>query len=222
MAEPNQNRFPPAEPAVSEASHPSGTRRRGEVLVDAILQAAWDELNEAGYSHLTMEAVARRAKTDKAAVYRRWPSKAKLVVAALQKHLPKPIEDIPHTGSLRGDVLALFHEVIQPMQLISAETFHGLMTEFLGQKLFSTFSQVKLSGGFEKWNATMRQILKNAESRGEVHNVERITPRILSLPADLLRYEVLITHEPLSDATAAEIVDDIFLPLVYSSKAKNE
>jgi AcrR family transcriptional regulator len=221
MAEQKKDRFPAAEPPVREADHPSGTRRRGEVLVDAILQAAWDELSEVGYSHLTMEAVAERAKTNKAALYRRWPSKARLVIAALQKRLPRPVETIPDTGSLRADVLALFHEIIQPMQLIGAETLHGLMTEFLGQKLFSTFSQVKLSGGFEKWDAKMRQILKNAESRGEVNNVEKINPRILSLPADLMRYELLTTHEPMSDETVAEIVDDIFLPLVYSGKAKN-
>jgi AcrR family transcriptional regulator len=222
MAEPNQNRFPPAEPAAGEARPPSGTRRRGEVLVDAILQAALDELNEAGYAHVTMEGVAKRAKTDKAAIYRRWPSKARLVSAALQKHLPKPSEGIPDTGSLRGDVLAFFQQIIQPLQFIGAETLHGLMTEFLGQRLFSIFSQVKHSGGFEKWDTAMRQILKNAENRGEVSNVENINPRILSLPADLLRYEILTTHEPLSDETVAEIVDVIFLPLVYSSKAKKE
>jgi AcrR family transcriptional regulator len=222
MTEQKKDRIPGAEPAVREASHPSRTRRRGKVLVDAILQAAWDELNEIGYAHLTMEAVAKRAKTNKAAVYRRWPSKARLVTATLQKHLPRPIEKIPDTGSLRGDMLALLHEIVKLMQIVGAETVHGLMTELLGQKLLSALSQVKRSGGFEKWDAAMRQILKNAEARGEVNNVEKISPRVLSLPADLLRYELLTTLEPLSDETVAEIVDDIFLPLVYSSKARNE
>ena len=220
MTEQKKDRFPMAEPAAREANHPSGTRRRGQVLVDAILQAAWDELNEVGYSHLTMEAVAERAKTNKAAVYRRWPSKARLVIAALQKHLPRPIEIIPDTGSLRGDILAFLHEVVQPMQLIGAETLHGLMVEYLGQEIFSYFSQVKHSGGLEKWDAVMRQILKKAESRGEVNHVEKITPLVLSLPADLLRYKLLTTHEPMSDETVAEIVDDIFLPLIYSSQSK--
>jgi hypothetical protein len=57
-------------------------------------------------------------------------------------------------------------------------------------------------------------ILKNAEMRGEV-NLEKISPRILSLPADLLRYQLLMTHEPISDKIISEIVDDIFLPLIH-------
>ena len=60
----------------------------------------------------------------------------------------------------------------------------------------------------------MITILKNAELQGEV-NLEKISPLIISLPLDLLRYEILVTHEPISDKTINEIVDDIFLPLVH-------
>ena len=222
MAEREKDRFPNAEPAVHKASQPSKTRRRGEVLVNAILQAAWEVLDEVGYSHLTMEAVAERAKTNKAAVYRRWPGKARLVAAALQKRLPPLLETTPDTGNLRGDMLALLNEIVQPMQLIGAETLHGLMIEFIGQELFSTFSKVKLSGEPTKWDAAMRLVMKKAESRGEVNDIKKISPRVFSLPVDLLRYEFLTTLEPVTDKAITEIVDDIFLPLVYSNRVKSE
>jgi len=35
---------------------------------------------------------------------------------------------------------------------------------------------------------------------------------------DLIRYEILIRHEPVSDATLNEIVDDIFLPLIRAKR----
>jgi hypothetical protein len=41
-----------------------------------------------------------------------------------------------------------------------------------------------------------------------------ITPRILSLPGDLARHELLMTLKPLQDEAINEIVQDIFLPLV--------
>ena len=52
-----------------------------------------------------------------------------------------------------------------------------------------------------------------AAERGEVR-LDMVTPRIASLPGDLLRHELLITDAPVSDAFIAEIVDEIFLPLV--------
>lgn len=61
----------------------------------------------------------------------------------------------------------------------------------------------------------MMTILKNAETRGEV-KLDKISPRVISLPADLLRYEILTIHKPISHKTIDEIVDDIFLPLVQA------
>jgi Tetracyclin repressor-like, C-terminal domain len=49
--------------------------------------------------------------------------------------------------------------------------------------------------------------------RGEVR-LEAITPRVASLPTDLICHELLLTHAPVPEATIVEIVDDIFLPLV--------
>ena len=43
---------------------------------------------------------------------------------------------------------------------------------------------------------------------------ERLTPRIATVALDLLRHEMLMTLRPVPEETIAEIVDDIFLPLV--------
>jgi hypothetical protein len=48
------------------------TRRRGDALEHALLDAAWDELQAVGYAGLTIEAVADRAGTSRAVLYRRW------------------------------------------------------------------------------------------------------------------------------------------------------
>lgn len=193
---------------------PAGARRRGELLENAILQAAWDELNEAGYTHMTMEKVAARAKTNKNALYRRWPNKAELLVAALHKYMPKIAQDIPDTGNLRSDVLIMLRRITDPIQAIGAETIHGLIMD-LREKMISAFSNINHTGMNEKWNENMMTILGNAKKRGEI-STTNISPRILSLPIDLLRFEFLTTFKPVSDETVAEIVDEIFLPLIHT------
>ena len=86
-------------------------RRRGEELEAALLQAAWDELAEVGFAKLTMESVAVRAKTGVAVLYRRWPNKDDLVIAAIGHYgKTRPVE-IPDTGTLRGDMLGLLRGI---------------------------------------------------------------------------------------------------------------
>ena len=82
------------------------TRRRGAALEDAILRAAAEELRESGYAGMTMDRVAQRAGTNKNAIYRRWPARAALGVAAY-RHLADAELQVPDTGTLRGDALAL-------------------------------------------------------------------------------------------------------------------
>lgn len=81
-------------------------RRRGPELEAALLDAAWDELVEAGFAKLTMESVAARAGTGIAVLYRRWANKDELVLAALKHYRDGHPVGLPDTGTLRGDLLA--------------------------------------------------------------------------------------------------------------------
>lgn len=190
-------------------------RRRGEALEKAILQAVWAELAETGYSKLTMEGVAARAGTNKAVLYRRWPSKAKLVVAAIPENVTRPTLALPETGSLRGDMVALLRGIVLPMQEVGAQTIHGLVTDLFDKELMASLPQLAGGGKEDKLTQAVREILLAAEQRGELKTrVEYISPRIVALPVQLLRSEILLTHEPMTDETVLEIVDEIFVPLV--------
>ena len=188
-------------------------RRRGEALEGAILLAAWDELSAVGYQHLTMEGVAARAKTNKAVLYRRWPNKAKLVGTALRKYLPRPTQDVPNTGDLRTDVFTFLHGLALPLQSVGAQTVRSIVVEFLDQEIISSIPQIMHPQTEGRLITAMKTILKNAEERGEIR-LENISPRVISLPLDLFRYELVTTYEPVSDQVLSEIVDDIFIPLV--------
>ena len=197
-----------------------GTRRRGEILEEAILLAAWEELAETGYTRLTMENVAARAGTNKAVLYRRWKNKSELVMTALKKYLPKITDEIPDTGDLRSDVYTYLHARVEPLKTIGAQTIRGLMMDpWVWRNVMATMPQIVQKRSENKLAAAMKAIMKNAELRGEVC-IEKLPPRIITLPIDLLQYEVITKQGPVSDATIAEIVDDIFMPIIHALQQK--
>jgi AcrR family transcriptional regulator len=185
------------------------TRRRGAALENALLDAAWAELQEAGYAGLTMEAVADRAGTSRAVLYRRWRSRPELVIAAMRRHRPLLSGEIPDTGSLRGDVLALLDRMSSRLAEIGPETVYGLLGDYLGDAgLFSRSQEAVLTMSAE----VMQTILKRAADRGEAR--PGVEPRIATLPTDLFRNELFKARTPPSEGTLVEIIDEVFLPLV--------
>lgn len=196
-----------------------GSRRRGQVLEDAILLAAWRELLETGYTQMTMESIATRAGTNKSVLYRRWTDKSELVIAALRKYyFPRVKNEIPNTGNLRDDVYVYLRARVEPLKTIGAEAIKGLIMEPAVWRMIIASMPPKIERKSKsKPTAAMVAILKNAELRGEFH-LEKLTPRIISLPVDLLQHELITRLEPISDEAIAEIVDDIFMPLIHATQ----
>ncbi len=178
-------------------------RRRGEALEAALLEAAWQELNEVGYARLTMEGVAARAKTGKQVLYRRWRNRAELVIAAIGHNTGTIADRIPDTGTLRGDVLALLRRMVRRRRDVSPQTLHGLLAEAstLPPEFFGIMDEV------------MRTVVGRAAERGECPRTG-LSPRVISLPVDLLRQEILLNSGAVPDSVVIEIVDDVFLPLL--------
>ncbi|HEV3225391.1 MAG TPA: TetR/AcrR family transcriptional regulator [Acidimicrobiales bacterium] len=84
-------------------------RPRDPAIDDAILSATIDILNEDGYRHLSTTEVARRAGVYKPAVYRRWPTKLELALAAIGRLAP-PLTD-PESGDIGADLVDLLLQV---------------------------------------------------------------------------------------------------------------
>jgi len=187
----------------------TGARRRGEELEHALLTAAWAELLEVGYPKLTMENVAARAGTSKPVIYRRWPTRAKLVLAALAYNLPMQQSDID-TGSLRGDLLELVGRGIKRYRRMPGDTLPGLITEtFRDPEVFDELRSRLRQG---EVGELIRPLLTRAVERGELRT-DQCTDRVLRMPFDLLRSEALLYGVLVDDAAITEIVDDIVLPL---------
>lgn len=184
-------------------------RRRGEALEHALLAAAWMELREVGYPKLTMDNVAARAGTSKPVIYRRWPTKAKLVMAALAHNVPLQESNID-TGSLRGDLLELLDRGVERFRRVPGDTLPGLIAETFGQP--DVFERLRRRDQDEVVDL-IRPFLTRAVERGELRT-DQCGDRVLRLPFELLRSEMLLNGMVIDDPAIVEIVDDITIPLL--------
>jgi AcrR family transcriptional regulator len=206
----------PGPEGTGEAGHRGRPRRRGEELYAAIFAATLAELAEAGYSRLAMERIAARAGASKASLYKRWPSRAELVIAALQHQGAGPgPEQAPDTGSLRDDVLTVLRHAAAMLDGVFGEAVRGLMAETLTDPGRTAALRPRM---FDARNRLMRQILDRAAARGEIRP-SAVTPQIIGLAPALLDHHFLMHGTPVPDDVLTGIVDNILLPLLTTAPA---
>ncbi|MCC5575257.1 TetR/AcrR family transcriptional regulator [Microtetraspora sp. AC03309] len=185
------------------------SRRRGPALEGAILDAAWDVLVEHGYHGFTYEAVAARAGTSRPVLYRRWPQRDDLLLATLAKFWR--LIEVPDTGSLREDAIGF---------LRNADADRAGMITLMSVQLVGYFRDTGTSLSdlrdtlLPPGQATaFEMIVARAVERGELPDVPR-SSRVVNLPLDLLRHDMLMTMRAVSNESIVEIVDEVWLPLL--------
>lgn len=193
------------------------TRRRGAELEQAILDAAWEQLIAEGYEHFTIDTVAARARTSKPVLYRRWKTRDDLLRATVRHVGAASAPSIPDTGTLRGDLLALLANA----NSTTRNPVAALVSSMLGSYYNQTGpTPAELREAFlSQRGSAVEQVVNRAVERGEVDQA-RLTPRIIALPFDLFRNEMMMTLKPVPDHVLRQIVDDIFIPLVTTQRAQ--
>jgi AcrR family transcriptional regulator len=194
-------------------------RRRGSELEHALLEAAWDELLAVGFAHLTMESIAARAHTGIAVLYRRWPNKSELVIAAIAHYGRTHPLEIPDTGNLRDDLIGLLTSLSESranfMGVIAAAGFSGLLAD-----TGLTPAEVRERFLDEHRIRGDQVIYRRADEREEIA-LAQIPAAALSMPFDLVRHDLLMNLGPVPARRIRSIVDDVALPLLrsYPSRA---
>jgi AcrR family transcriptional regulator len=184
------------------------SRRRGAALEEAVLAAVWAELAERGYADMTLESVAKRAGTSRPVLHRRWPTRMKLATAAIARYVALNPISVADLGNVRDELCLLLRRGIDRARPELIRLIFDITGDLADAKSNLAEFRAEITDG-----ALMRSILQRGIDRGEI-DPTRLTPRIVALPTDLARHEMLMTLAPLSDAVIQEIVDDIFLPLV--------
>lgn len=190
----------------------AATRRRGRELESAIHAAVLDELAHRGYSGITYDGVAARVMTSKPVLYRRWPTKAEMVLAAVIASRTE-VATAPDTGDLADDLEELLRSMRDNFGPGTRTTMLGLLAE-LDQD-----SSESMRALLFRWGADMVEpVVARARARGDA-GATVIPPSIMALPFDLARHE-LAFRGALPDDRIDSIVRTIVVPLMVAYSGK--
>ncbi|WP_405652158.1 TetR/AcrR family transcriptional regulator [Streptomyces sp. RK9] len=177
-----------------------GGRPRDSRVDHKILQTTRELIDEVGYPALTVDQVAARAGVGKAAIYRRYASKAEMAFVATmhEQQLPPPAD----TGSLHGDLLALVRAFHVRMAAPAARQLApALISELaVNPELDTRFQDTFLAAE----QAAFADIVDQAVARGELAGpVDPAMAHLLLLGS--LASALYVLNLPVDDAMVADL-----------------
>ncbi len=171
-----------------------------------LLAVTLELLQEHGYDRLTLDAVAATARASKATLYRRWPTKAELVLAAFVEGTRHVAVD-PDTGTLRGDLLKLGEAICAHVS-----THAGTIRAVLVETSRSTELDAMMQEQFlDQRKALMSHVLARAVDRGEIQ-ASAVTDDLWDVLPGYLIYRSVLTGRAPSHSTIRDLVDNMLIP----------
>lgn len=191
------------------------SRRRGAALEDAILAAAFAELTEVGYSAFTVEGVSARARTGKASIYRRWPTKQELVMDALLSGLPTPEQSgFPAEFDDSVTTIDALHQLARTIASVITSRAGDAMRAIKCEALTDPDLARLIDDRFQApRRAALLQLLRRGVARGEVRP-DAATELVADVIPAVMMHRVIMQREPLSEDDIRAIIDQVFVPLV--------
>lgn len=196
------------ESAAVVIEEPARGRPRDPSRDEAIIDATIDVLVRDGYDRLSMEGVAAAAGVGKATVYRRWSTKAELVIDVMATL--KPAIDTIDSGTLEGDIELLIAASCSPhsqrLQQVMVSICSALPREpDLLEAFKNRFTEPRI--------ALITTMLERARGRGEL-GPEVDVSIAASLVPSLMLQRALMTGKPAGRAYAEQVVGSVLLPVL--------
>lgn len=143
---------------VTRGLRPGGRSAR---VVESVLDTTREELARVGYSRLSLELVAKKAGVNKTTVYRRWPTKASLVIAAVSGALI--LDAAPEQATLREDLLILTRRLDAWVRTPEGSAIsRGLAAELYQPEVLAASRATKLRVK-EQWTAAVHRAIDRGE-----------------------------------------------------------
>jgi AcrR family transcriptional regulator len=163
-------------------------------------------LQQAGYDGLTVDAVAATARASKATVYRRWPTKAELVLAAFIEGV-RQVAVAPETGTLRGDLLQIGETICEQVRA-HAGTMRAVLVEVSRNPALNDVMQHQF---LDQRKALFKHVLGQAVERGEIDAAD-ITDDLWDLMPGYLIFRSIWSGRTPTRRTVQSLVDDVMIP----------
>jgi AcrR family transcriptional regulator len=168
-------------------------RPRSPEIDTAVLDATLAVLGESGYARFNLEEVARRAGTTKPAIYRRWPTRQQLVLAALGSRLGEL--SAPDSGCTLCDLDEALKVFVVAFKRLPPDVLAPLLADCTAApELRAAF----MSTLFDPPRAAVEQTLRRATARGDLR-ADVDLALTLDLLGSLVHYRALFGHAAVSD-----------------------
>jgi AcrR family transcriptional regulator len=187
---------------------PSSRPRVEGARENEILDATLTLLASVGYDRLTLDRVATEAKASKATLYRRWETKAELVVDAIARAKGGPHPSIIDSGSLRGDLLAMACNKGGFNDPHSLRVVSSVITALQHDQEFSDAFHARF---LEPMMSLTRSVYERAQQRGEIPadvDLDLLTPVL----GAIILHRSFVLRLPVDQNTIERILDEIVLP----------
>lgn len=175
----------------------------------AICDATLSLLAEVGYDRMSMDAVAARAHASKATIYRRWPGKRELVLAAVRTRAERHAAPAD-TGSLRGDLLATFRAMSDAVGKEEAELMAGVLRAMRRAPELGACVRDQV---VDSKAMLLQVIVERAVARGELP-AEADPGLAHEVAAALWFQRVLVVGGAVDDEFLVHVTDDVLIPLL--------
>jgi AcrR family transcriptional regulator len=189
-------------------------RKRDHARDAPILDAALAVLAESGYEGMTVDMVAARAGAARATVYRRWATKADLVLAAAARlsETDVGLDQLPDTGSLRGDVVAMFvPDTVEEQQL----RLRVLTALLLLSKTDKRLAEAATGAGIGPWIEANRVLMQRAVDRGEFPAADIAT---LAQVIPMMCICRAVQLEPITREFSLALLDGVIIPALRGGR----
>ena len=175
-------------------------RPRDESIDTVVVAAVLQVLKTRGYGAVTIEGIARRAKTARTSLYRRWPSKRHLVAYAVVSEMgASPAAD---TGALREDLEAAVRTLLRAFAGPLGQALPGLVADMARDpELAATIREEVLAAR----RKSMRDAFERARARGEARADLEIE-LLLDMLTGPFYYRALFGHAPITARMTREVV----------------
>ncbi len=186
-----------------------GGRKRDHSRDAAILEATLDVLADLGYEGMTIDLVSAQVGAARATVYRRWPTKADLVLDAVKRLGPDEVDRalLPDTGSLRGDLVATIAPETTQQQRRRVRVVAGLQTV---ANRDPRIAAVLTTGGMEPWIEANRILIQRAVDRGQSGPVD--VDALAQVIPLMCTCRVAVQQLPVTRDYSLALIDDVLLP----------
>lgn len=194
---------------VKEIAPTKTGRKRDPALDLQILEATLELLGEVGFDSLSMDMVAAHIGAGKTTLYRRWSSKAELVKDALiyMSRNSIEIDQLPDTGTLKGDLLALLKPYSQEYSDYKFRVFGGLGSFLTANQ---ELADEVMAGVFNPMTEMNRRIFKRALERGELRAKADIE-LACEIIVGMVSYRTLTLRKTFDKNYYAKLLDGVLL-----------